>query len=218
VQAYVFAAICLFVGLPIGYFLRGSAQPAPKAAEISVPVGNVAPGMGAASPAPTAPAEAPRQMPTLDDMKCMADKQAAPLLEQLKEHPTDAALLNKIGLTYKAAHQFEEASRYFKASLRNDPKNIAVRDDYASCLYYAGHVEAAVDQLEQSLSYEPNHPGTLFNLGMIKWKGQGDVDGAIAAWEKLLKTNPKFERKDAVQRLIQEAKNSKNHSGNEQKS
>jgi hypothetical protein len=28
-----------------------------------------------------------------------------------------------------------------------------------------------------------------------KWKGKNDIDGAIAAWEKLLKLNPNFEQK-----------------------
>ena len=54
----------------------------------------------------------------------------------MQKKPNDAALLNKTALTYKAAHQFDKAAEYFKKSLDSDPKNVAVRDDYASCLYY----------------------------------------------------------------------------------
>jgi cytochrome c-type biogenesis protein CcmH/NrfG len=39
-----------------------------------------------------------------------------------------------------------------------------------------------------------------------KWKGKNDIDGAIAAWEKLLKLNPNFEQKAVVQHMITEAK------------
>jgi cytochrome c-type biogenesis protein CcmH/NrfG len=199
-QAYAMAVICLLIGLPIGYFIRGSAQASPNPAVIATP----------AAPAIKTPGgAAPKEMPSIDDMKRMADKRAEPLLAQLKENPTDPVLLNRIGMLYKATHQFEEAAGYFKMALRGDPKNIAIRDDYASCLFYSGHVDGAIEQLEKSLSYEPTHPGTLFNLGIIKWQGKGDVDGAVAVWQKLLETNPNFERKDAVKQLIEQANRSK---------
>jgi tetratricopeptide (TPR) repeat protein len=201
-QAYILAAVCLLVGLPIGYLIRGSAQAAPASAQTQAP----AVGMGAAaSSAPGGPATE-RKMPTLDDMKRMADKQAEPLLEELKSKPNDAALLNKVALVYKAAHQFERAAEFFQKSLESDPKNIAVRDDYASCLYYIGHIDEALAQLQKSLTYDPKHAGTLFNIGMIKWKGKGDVDGAVASWKRLLQVNPNFERRKAVEQLIQQAK------------
>jgi cytochrome c-type biogenesis protein CcmH/NrfG len=99
-----------------------------------------------------------------------------------------------------------------------DPKNIAVRDDYASCLYYLGDVDGALAQLNQSLTYDPKHAGTLFNIGLIEWKGKDDVNSAVASWQKLLRLNPDFERKDVVQRLIEQAKKSKSAMAREDKS
>ncbi len=142
-------------------------------------------------------------------MNRMAEKQAQPVLTELQKKPGDAALLNKAALTYKAAHQFDKAAEYFKKSLDSDPKNVAVRDDYASCLYYLGDVNGALAQLQKSLTYDPKHPGTLFNLGMIEWKGKGDVAAAVASWERLLKLNPDFKQKDQVEHLIEAAKQSK---------
>ena len=130
-------------------------------------------------------------------------------MTQLERNPSDAALLNKVALTYKAAHQFDQAAEYFKKSLESDPTNIAVRDDYASCLYYLGDVDGALGQLNKSLTYDPKHPGTLFNIGMIQWKGKGDADAAVASWKKLLQLNPKIEQKQAIQQLIEEATKSK---------
>jgi len=88
-------------------------------------------------------------MPSLDDMKRMADKKAEPLLATLKADPKNAALLNKTGLTYKAGHTVQEAIVYFRMSLDIDPKNVAVRDDMASCMYYNGDVDGALDSAEQ---------------------------------------------------------------------
>ena len=199
-QAYTMAVVCLLIGLPIGYLIRGSAQPTANAAVITAPAGTSGSKNSHA---------APSSMPSLDDMQRMAKKQAEPLMAQLEKKPNDAVLLNKVALTYKAAHQFDKAAEYFKKSLDADPANIAVRDDYASCLYYSGDVDVALAQLNKSLTYDPKHAGTLFNIGMIKWKGKGDVDGAVASWKKLLQLNPKLEQKQAIEQLIDQATKSK---------
>jgi cytochrome c-type biogenesis protein CcmH/NrfG len=147
-------------------------------------------------------------MPTLEDMKRMADKQAGPLLDKLKSDPKDVQTLNKTALTYKSAHQFGEAITYFQKALAIDPKNVPIRTDMASCMYYTGDVDGAIAQLEKSLTYDPKHAGTLMNLGIIKWKGKDDVNGAIAAWQTLLKDDPNFPQKDRIESLIAEAKQS----------
>ncbi len=211
VQAYTLAVVCLLVGLPIGYLIRGSAPPAQQSVA-SVPEPNTA------RPTAAIPQGAPAKMPSLDDMKRMADKQVQPELAELQSKPNDPALLDKIGLSYKAAHQFKEAASYFKKSLDSDPTNIAVRADYASCLYYTGDVDGALAQLQKSLTYDPKHAGTLFNIGMIKWKGKGDVDGAVAAWKKLLKLNPNMKGKEQIEQLIDEALKSKGQGADGQKS
>jgi tetratricopeptide (TPR) repeat protein len=199
------AVICLGVGFGIGYFLRGSAptkpvEPAaPAAAAMNTPSPEAAPQPDAAA----------AKNPTLDDMIRMADKQVEPMLAELKKKPNDPVLLNKAALMYKAAHQFDKAAEYFKKSLDADPKNIAVRADYASCLYYQGDIDGALAQLNKSLTYDPKHPGTLYNIGVIEWKGKGNTAAAIAAWEKMLKLNPDLPQKAQIQHLIEMVKQGK---------
>jgi len=201
-QTYTMAVVCLVIGLVTGYFLRGSA---------SQPVATAVASETAPQPGQNPHAGMGQQpMPSLDDMKRMADKQAQPLLTTLKADPKNAALLNKTGLTYKAAHQFKEAIIYFQKSLDVDPKNVAVRDDMASCMYYTGDIDGALDQLNKSLSYDPKHPGTLLNIGIIKWQGKNDVKGAVDSWQTLLKLNPNFPQKEAVEHLITQAQQHQN--------
>ncbi|MGB8888422.1 MAG: tetratricopeptide repeat protein [Candidatus Korobacteraceae bacterium] len=201
-QTYAMAVVCLVIGLAIGYLLRGSAAPTPSAtvtaAVAGQSTGDPHAGMGQ------------QPMPTLEDMKRMADKQAAPLLTTLKTDPKNAALLNKTALTYKAAHQFKDAITYFQKALDIDPKNVAIRDDMASCMYYSGDVDGALDQLTKSLTYDPKFPGTLMNIGIIKWQGKNDVKGAIASWETLLKLNPDFPQKEMIEHLITQAQQPQN--------
>lgn len=196
-QAYVMAVICLLTGLLVGYLARGSAAVPPTA--VSIPV------------QPNAPASVPQQMPSLEDMKRMADQQVAPLLEKLKTDPNNADLLTQVGIIYRMTHQFNTAATYYQKVLQLNPKNVGARTDLASCMYYQGDVDGAIAQLEKSLTYDPKHAGTLLNLGIIRWKGKGDAAGAIAAWDRLLKYYPAYPNKETVEKLIADAKT---HSGN----
>ncbi len=200
-QTYAMAAVCLLIGVLVGYLVRGSAKPAAQAGPASVE-------MQQAATAP--PSSAGQQkMPSLDDMKRMADKQVEPLLAKLKTDPKNVDLLNKIAVSYKATHQFPEAISYFQKALDVDPKNVPIRTDMASCMYYTGDVDGALTQLDKSLTYDPKHPGTLMNIGIIKWQGKNDVNGAVASWEKLLKLNPNFPQKAVIEHMIAEAKQQK---------
>ena len=78
----------------------------------------------------------------------------------------------------------------------------------ASSLYYSGDVDGALKQLQTSLTYDPKDAQSLFNLGMIRWRGKQDTKGAITAWEQLLKLNPALEenKKSQVQKLIADAR------------
>jgi cytochrome c-type biogenesis protein CcmH/NrfG len=184
--------ISLVVGLAIGYLFRGSQSPA-------------APAPSAANTQPAIPAgRTGGQMPSLEQMKQMADNKAAPLLEKLKGDPNNIDLLNQVGTIYKSTHQFKEAAAYFERAVQVDPKNVAIRTELASCLYYNGDVDGAINQLQESLHYDPKDANSLFNLGMIKWQGKQDSKGALAAWQQLLKSNPQLsaDRKAKVQKLM----------------
>src|SRR5271169_3143347 len=202
-QVIVMATVCLVIGLVLGYLLRGSAPVAAPAQTAATEMATT-PATGSA----TTPAETPGGHPklTLDDMKRMADAKAATLLEKLKANPKDATTLNQLGILYRATHQFKEAEGYFEKSLEIDPKNADVRTDLASCLYYTGDADGALAQLNKVLTYDPKHAGALMNIGIIKWHGKNDVNGAVAAWQTLLKLNPNFPQKEVIERLITEAK------------
>src|SRR5450759_811561 len=191
-QVYAMAVMCRVVGLAIVYLFRGSQSPA-------------APAQPAANAQSSVPASAMGgHGPSLEEMKQMADKKAAPLLEKLKGDPNNSDLLIQVGNIYQATHQFKEAAVYYDKALQVDPKNVAIRTEMASCLYYNGDVDGAISQLQQALRYDPKDADSLFNLGMIKWQGKQDSQGAVAAWQQLLKSNPQLsaDRKATVQKLM----------------
>jgi len=193
-QVYVMAAMCLAAGLSIGYLIRGP-QWLGSSTHASAP-----------SALPTSPAKSITggHPPTLQDMKLMADKQAAPLLEKLKSDPDNSALLIQAGAIYHGSHQFKEASAFYDKAVQIEPKNVALRNKLASSLYRSGDTDAAIAQLNQALKYDPKDANLLFNLGMIKLQGKADGKGALAAWQQLLKSNPQMsaDRRAEVQKLM----------------
>jgi len=192
-QVYVMAAACLAMGLAIGYLSRGSESPV-SANRRGAAVSGTSPHAGTMG----------THMPTLEEMKQAADRQAAPLLEKLKSNPKDTALLVQLGALYHTAHQFKEAAAYYGKAVEAEPRNVPIRTKYASSLYRSGDVDGAIAQLNQALTYDPKDANSLFDLGMIRLQGKGDGKGALAAWQRLLKSNPQLseDRKATVQKLM----------------
>jgi cytochrome c-type biogenesis protein CcmH/NrfG len=184
------AVVSLAVGLVAGYLL--------------LPGGTA----NTAKPVAAAAAKAPGAHPpmTMEQMKALADRKAAPLLEKLKANPTDATTLTQLGALYSAVHQFSQSAEYYRRALQSDPKNPTARTQLASTLYYGGDVDEALNQLQLVLKTDPKNANALFNLGMIKWKGKDDAAGAIATWQELLRSNPDLDRKSTVEQVIAEAK------------
>jgi len=196
-QAYIMAVICLLLGCAVGYLLRGSAPggTAPAAAEQTQAPAGMGGGMGMGQRAPS-----PEQM------KAMADKQSEPLREQLRSRPNDAALLAQVGNMYYDAQVFTEAIDYYKHALAVEPKNDNVRTDMATAMFYLGHVDDALTEINRALKDAPKNSNALFNRGIFKWQGKMDAKGAIADWEQLLKENPNYEKADEVKQRIAQAK------------
>lgn len=144
--------------------------------------------------------------PTAEQLKKMADAQAAPLIEKLKSDPNNADLLASIGNYYYDAQQYPTAINYYQQALKVQPANTAVRTDLGTAYWYAGDADNAIAEFKKSLSYEPNKPNTLFNLGIVEWQNKMDIDAAVATWQKLLDTNPNYEGRDKVLEMIAQAK------------
>lgn len=197
VQVYTLSAICLLVGVTMGYLVRGSTAPkelSPAAVQTQMPAGNPAAGI--------APGTTP---PTPDDMKRMADKQVAPLLEQLKQNPNDIDTLTKVGHFYLVASQYGDAVPYYEKVTAARPTADAWTQ-LSIAYHYSGSDDKAIDALNRAVKLDPKYANALFDLGMLKWQVQGDTKGAIECWEELLKTNPNHPRRAEVEKMIAKAK------------
>jgi len=192
-RTIVLAVVCLMAGIAGGWFIRGSQTPAAagstNAAIVTAPAGKAA---GQES-------EAPR-------LKELADAKAAPLLDRLKSDPKNPELLTSIGNIYYDAQQYPIAIDHYTRALKVRPSDAAVRTDMATAYWYMGNADSAIAEFNKALTYAPNNPNTLFNLGLVKWKGKMDSAGALADWQKLLAANPNYEERGKVKEMIAEVK------------
>jgi tetratricopeptide (TPR) repeat protein len=183
-------------GIAGGWLIRGSQTPAvtgsAKAALVPAPAGN------AASPASQAPSPA--------RLKEMADAQAAPLLDKLKPDPNNPEVLTSIGNLYYDAQQYPIAVDYYGRALQARPSDAAVRTDMATAYWFMGNADLAIAEFNRALTYAPHNPNTLFNRGLVKWKGKMDGAGAVADWEKLLAAYPNYPEKDKVEQMLAEVR------------
>jgi len=195
-QAAALSLVCLLAGTAGGWSLRAARGP-------------VGPTSPSAATAPVAANPATGPVPASPDpahIKEMADAQAAPLLDRLKSDPANPDLLVSVGNTYYDAQQYPIAVDYYGRALKARPADAAVRTDMGTAYWYMGDADRAIAEFNTVLSYAPNNPNTLFNRGLVKWRGKGNGAGAVADWEKLLATDPNYAEKDKVQQMLAEVR------------
>jgi cytochrome c-type biogenesis protein CcmH/NrfG len=195
-RAMIVMVLCLGAGIAGGWMIRGLRKPAASGsvAAASVPAPTVN-DKGAGSPMP-APAR----------LEEIADAQAAPLLNKLKSNPNDPELLANIGNLYYDAQQYPNAIQFYRRALEVKPAEAAVRTDMGTAYWYMGNADLAIAEFDKALTFAPDNPNTLFNRGLVRWKGKRDGAGAIADWNQLLAANPNYEGKEQVEKMMAEVR------------
>jgi cytochrome c-type biogenesis protein CcmH/NrfG len=188
VQTYTMAAICLLLGVAVGYLVHS-----PNASSEFVP-GAVAPSQSSSN-----------GMPSALDLKRMADKQVAPLLADLQKDPKNPELLAQIGRAYLAAQQYQIAEQYYEQSVSLKPTADTL-NEMSFVSYSLGDVDKAIASVNRARKLDPKNPKLLYNLGMFEWHGKSDPKAAIDAWREFLRLSPNDPKRDQVEKMIAQAK------------
>jgi predicted Zn-dependent protease len=196
-RAMMLLVICLVAGIAGGWLLRGWQKPSATGSVAAASVSTTA-----VSPKGSTP-----QMPGAPRLEDVADAKAAPLLNKLKTNPDDAALLTSLGNLYYDAQQYPDAIQYYKRTLAIRPADAAVRTDMGTAYWYMGNADLAIAEFDKALAYAPDSPNTLFNRGLVRWKGKKDGPGATADWNHLLAANPNYEGKEQIAKMMAEVRN-----------
>lgn len=169
---YLFGLICLVIGFFLGYFFHGSQN-------------RSQPSASGATSAASVPAE-----PSSPAGGADFQQQASVLKMALQANPRDVTSLTHLGNLYYDHQRWTEAISYYERALEESPNNADIRTDMGTAYYYSGNPQHAVEEYQKVLGNSPTHHNALFNLGIVRLDGLKDPQGAIAAWEKLLRSNP----------------------------
>jgi tetratricopeptide (TPR) repeat protein len=155
-----------------------------------------------------APAAAPREETRLPDNHPPLDmsNRLMALHEMSQKEPGNAGYKVEIGNIYYDMGQYRQAASSYEEALKLKPQDPNVETDLATCYYNLGEHDRALQILDKVLQYKPDFPMAMFNKGIVLQSGKNDNPGAIAVWEALLRANPEFPQRAALEQRIRESK------------
>lgn len=190
-ESIVLAVAGMFFGLIVGWVI-GSQQPGARGVPAAFTVQQAAP-PAAQQPAPAPAAQPPRQLD---------EAQAQALRAAVQQNPKDVQSRVQLANLYFDAERYQEAVTWYDEALKLAPKDADVSTDLGVSYYYLNQPDRALQQFDYSLSVDPKHAKTLLNQGIVRAFGKQDLQGASAAWQKLVEVAPNSQEAVAAKRAL----------------
>lgn len=112
------------------------------------------------------------------------------LEKMTKENPDDVVAWTSLGNFYFDNGNHKKAIMAYTKSLALNPNNANVMTDLGVMYRRSGQPKKAIESFEKAAKIDPKHETALFNKGIVLMHDLNDLDGAIHAWEELVKRNP----------------------------
>ncbi|MFN8011688.1 MAG: tetratricopeptide repeat protein [Holophagaceae bacterium] len=199
-------------GLGVGYFLAGRAAPAPQTTVLAPGPGPA--GLPAGFPgSPGAPAAAapglppPAAAPGPGGPPALPSPQLLARIDQLEKavaaNPKDLRAWIELGNHYFDTHQASKSIEAYGKALALNPKNPDVLTDQGVMYRQAGEFKKALANFEKAAELDPRHAQSRFNIGIVYAQDLKQPEKAVAAWRKLIETNPQSPQAENARRAIE---------------
>jgi cytochrome c-type biogenesis protein CcmH/NrfG len=136
--------------------------------------------------------------------KPLSSEEINSLENLLKTDPNNLNALITLGNIYFDSNQYQKAIDMYARALKIEPKNADVRTDMAIMYRNLKDYDRALKELRQAAADDPKHGNSKLNIGIILLHDKKDFNGAIAAWEDFLKTEPQGERADKIRAQLKQ--------------
>jgi tetratricopeptide (TPR) repeat protein len=147
--------------------------------------------------APAASTANTQQRATLDEARVKE------LTATVTSNPKNADATLQLANVYFDGERYEDAIKWYEQVLKLDPKNVDASTDLGVSYYYLDQSDRALQQFEYSLKLNPTHTKTLLNQGVVMAFGKKDLDGASAAWQKVVDIAPNSPEGQAAKRALE---------------
>ena len=138
-------------------------------------------------------ASTPPRPPQQQQQPGLSSEQARNILaleQEVSINPTTVNAWTQLGNVYFDTNNYAKAIRAYEKSLELRPDNPNVLTDLGVMYRRSGQPEKAVEAFDRAIAADPNHEQSRFNKGIVLRYDLNDREGAVKAWEDLLKINP----------------------------
>ena len=153
--------------------------------------------------------EAPKQEASLGEGVSGTKPAKIAMLEtETSQNPKNLKAWIELGNRYFDTEQNEKAIYAYKKYLELDVGNANVWSDLGIMYRRTGNSKEAIKAFDRAIEMDPGHETSRFNKGIVLIKDMGDPEGALKAWEDLLRINPsaKAPNGQPVMKLVQRIK------------
>ena len=112
------------------------------------------------------------------------------MTRETAQNPKNVAAWVQLGNLYFDTNQFEKAIWAYNKSLELDAGNANVWTDLGVMYRRSGQPREAIRAFDAAIRADPRHEVSRFNKGIVLMHDLNDPEGAVQAWEELLKINP----------------------------
>jgi len=123
----------------------------------------------------------------------ITEEQAKRILALEKEtasNPENAEAWIQLGNLYFDTDNYQSAIGAYEKSLALKPDNANVLTDLGVMYRRNGQPKKAVEAFDKAIKIDPAHEVSRFNKGVVLLHDLNDKEGAMRAWEELVKMNP----------------------------
>ena len=130
------------------------------------------------------------------------EARADALRTTVERDPENAGARVELGNLYFDAERFVEAVSWFEQALELNPHDVDVSTDLGMSYYYTNQPDRALEQLERAIALDPKHQKTILNIGIVRAFGKQDLDGAEAAWQRVVEIAPESQEARTAQEAL----------------
>ena len=117
-------------------------------------------------------------------------KEIAALKSETERNPENTAAWIQLGNLYFDTDQIEDSINAYRRALQLDGQNANVWTDLGVMYRRGGEPKKAIESFDTAIQVDPKHEVSRFNKGIVLLHDLNDPQGAVEAWEDLLRVNP----------------------------
>jgi cytochrome c-type biogenesis protein CcmH/NrfG len=141
----------------------------------------------------------------------MSDQQIqaiAHLEQEVTGNPDKFQAWTQLANLYYDTGQYPKAVKAYEKSLELHSGNANIWTDLGVMYRRTNQPQKAIEAFDKAIAMEPSHQYSRMNKGIVLMYDLDDTDGAIEAWEGLLKINPdaKSANGDSIREFVENIK------------